>query len=74
MDWEFVFTDEHVVVVCRSNCNGGIFSSCEVWEIPYGEAREAQKRWLSEEERLEGPLLRAALDFYEEEVKAATRS
>jgi hypothetical protein len=34
-DYHFVFTDDKIVMIYRSNSNAGIFSGCDIYELPY---------------------------------------
>ncbi|MHC4462537.1 MAG: hypothetical protein ACYS6W_02405 [Planctomycetota bacterium] len=34
-DYHFVFTDDKIVLIYRSNSNAGIFSGCDIYELPY---------------------------------------
>jgi hypothetical protein len=34
-DHHFVFADDRIVVIYRSNLNAGIFSACDIYELPY---------------------------------------
>jgi hypothetical protein len=34
-DYHFAFTDDRIVVIYRSNLNAGIFSACNIYELPW---------------------------------------
>ena len=34
-DYHFVFADDRIVVIYRSNSNAGIFSGCDIYELPW---------------------------------------
>ncbi len=64
LDWDIVFTDDQVVMVTRSNGNGGIFSGCEVREIPNEQAWDSYRRWPDGAGSQEDLLLHEVMDFY----------
>ena len=64
LDWDIVFTDDQVITVARSNGNGGIFSGCEVHEIPSEQAWNSYRRWRDGAGSQEDHLLHEVMDFY----------
>ena len=66
-DYHFVFTEDKIILIHRSNSNAGIFSGCDIYELPYRrtsfEYRDllANNSWAKE-------LLHHVLGFYQAHI------
>jgi len=67
-DYHFVFTDDKIAVIYRSNLNAGIFSSCDIYELPYPKPGSRRKDDILNDDPLAKELLGPILLLYQEHI------
>jgi len=67
-DYHFVFADDKIVVIYRSNLNAGIFSSCNIYELPYPRSGFELEDNILAGDPLAKTLLSPILFFYKEHI------
>jgi hypothetical protein len=67
-DYHFVFTDDKIVVIYRSNLNAGIFSACNIYELPWPRPGFEYKDDILARDYLAKTLLPSILLFYREHI------
>ena len=67
-DYHFVFTDDKIAVIYRSNSNAGIFSGCDIYELPYPRPGLEYKNVILAESPLAKELFGPILMLYQEHI------
>jgi hypothetical protein len=63
-----VFTDDKIVLIYRSNSNAGIFSGCDIYELPYPRAGLKYKDDILADDSLAKTLFYPILLLYQEYI------
>jgi hypothetical protein len=68
-DYHFVFADDKIVVIYRSNLNAGIFSRCDIYELPWPREGIEYKDDILAEDSLAKTLLPPILLLYRQNIE-----
>ena len=68
-DYHFVFADDKIVVIYRSNLNAGIFSSCNIYELPWPRPGIEYKDDMLAEDSLAKTLLHPIVLLYRQNIE-----
>ncbi|MHC4085548.1 MAG: hypothetical protein ACYSWZ_04370 [Planctomycetota bacterium] len=68
-DYHFVFADDKIVLIYRSNLNAGIFSRCDIYELPWPRPGIEYKDDLLTGDYLAKTLFRPILLLYQENIE-----
>jgi hypothetical protein len=67
-DYHFVFAEDKIVAIYRSNLNAGIFSSCNIYELPWPRPGLDYKDDVLIKDYLAKTLFPSILLFYREHI------